>query len=415
MLKVLFNIDTWQEIYASLSKNKVRTIITTIGVFWGMFLMVSLLGIATGLRNKFKHITDHFAPNSLFLWTGKTSIPFHGYGKDRRITFTESELSNLKRKFDDRIAYLSPRMSMNAIVTKGERTSGVKMNGDLPDYRLIFHKDLIRGRFINQNDSASKRKVCVISVKTRDEIFNKGVNPIGKSIKIDQTNYTIIGVWKPTSNIRFESKTLVHIPLSTFKEIYGSVKIAVLSIAAYEDVNLKNLYEDLLRYLKKTYHVHPKDERAFNHFNVAQRLDKINIFSRGLVFLTWFIGITTLIAGTFSIGNILLITIKERTKEIGIRRAIGATPKDIKGQILFESVFLTCFAGILGIIASGGLLYATDWFMQKQEDAALLNTTVNLYILFSCLAILVVVGGLIGMIPASIATKIKPIEALREE
>ena len=414
-MKFLFDSDTWQEIYGSIRKNKLRTFITILGVWWGIFLLVTLLGGARGIENGFNRLFGNFATNSVFVWTQSTDTPFKGFQKGRRFRLTFNDIEVLKSEYKEEIKFLAPRSQTNNLIIKDFKSGNFKVSGDYPVLDKIQKKSLIYGRFINTNDILRESKVCVISEDIYKQLFEKNVNPIGEYVKINNIGYQVIGVYEPPTTISFDGEA-AYIPFTTFQKVYNRAnKIDWMMITANEGVDIKQMETDILLSLKNLHKVHPEDERAFGSVNLGNEISKITDFLTGMQFLTWFVGIATLIAGVFAIGNILLITVKERTKEIGIRRAIGATPIEIRRQVVLESVFLTTIAGMLGIFFGALILYAIDSLFGQGDDAALVNPTVNIPIILIAFAILIVLGTLIGMIPAFMATIIKPIEALREE
>ncbi|MBE7652815.1 ABC transporter permease [Tenacibaculum finnmarkense] len=413
-MKFLFDSDTWQEIYGSIRKNKVRTVITIIGVLWGIFLLVVLLGASRGMENSFKKIFGNFATNSVFVWTQSTDRPFKGFQKGRHFSPTLTDVKILKKEFKE-IKLLAPRSQSNGQIVKGFKSGSFDISGDYPILDQVQKKNLIYGRFLNENDILSKAKVTVIAEDIYKQLFEKGEKPIGEYIKINNINYKVIGVYKESSSVNFDG-ACAYIPFTTFQQVYNmGDKIHWMMITANEGVDIKQLEKDVLLTLKNLHKVHPDDKKAFGSVNLGVEIAKFTGFLTGMQFLTWFVGIATLIAGVFAIGNILLITVKERTKEIGIRRALGATPKSIRQQIVLESVFLTTIAGMLGIILGALVLYLIDMAFGQGPDAKLINPTVNIPIILIAFTTLVVLGTLIGLIPAHMATVIKPIEALREE
>tara|TARA_B110000902_G_scaffold249580_1_gene307904 strand:- start:345 stop:1589 length:1245 start_codon:yes stop_codon:yes gene_type:complete len=414
-MKFLFDSDTWQEIYGSIRKNKVRTVITIIGVLWGIFLLVVLLGAARGMENGFNKLFGNFATNSVFVWTQSTDTPFKGFQKGRRFSLNTNDIEALKSEYSKEIRLLAPRNQTNNLVVHNFKSGDFKVSGDYPVLDQIQKKKLIYGRFLNKNDILSTAKVTVISEDMYKQLFDKNVMPIGEYIKINAINYKVIGVYKPSNTIDFDGDT-AYIPFSTYKKVYNTAnKIDWMMITAHEGTNIEQMEKDILLTLKNLHKVHPDDERAFGSVNLGKEIGKVTGFITGVQFLTWFVGIATLIAGVFAIGNILLITVKERTKEIGIRRALGATPKSIRQQIMLESVFLTTVAGMLGIVFGALVLFFIDWKFGQGEDAALVNPTVDIPIILIAFVTLVILGTLIGLIPAHMATVVKPIEALREE
>jgi putative ABC transport system permease protein len=414
-MRFLFDSDTWQEIYGSIRKNKVRTSITIIGVLWGIFLLVVLLGAARGMENGFNKLFGNFATNSVFVWTQSTDTPFKGFQEGRRFSLTMNDINVLKSEYSDEIRLLAPRNQTNNLVIKDFKSGNFKISGDYPILDQIQKKQLLYGRFLNQNDILSIAKVTVISEDMYIQLFDKDEFPIGQYIKINSINYKVIGVYKPSNTIDFDGDC-AYIPFTTFRKVYNTAnKVDWMMITANEGTDIEQMESDVLLTLKGLHKVHPEDERAFGSVNLGKEIGKITGFITGMQFLTWFVGIATLIAGVFAIGNILLITVKERTKEIGIRRALGATPKSIRQQIVLESVFLTTVAGMLGIILGAFVLFLIDTAFGQGEDAALINPTVDIPIILIAFVTLIVLGTAIGLIPAHMATVVKPIEALREE
>ncbi|RSC92972.1 ABC transporter permease [Tenacibaculum singaporense] len=414
-MKFLFDSDTWQEIYGSIRKNKLRTGITIVGVLWGIFILVVLLGAARGMENNFKRIFGDFATNSVFMWTQRTDMPFKGFQKGRRFNLTFKDIEVLEKEYANEIKLLAPRNQTNGTVVKDFKSGDFQVSGDYPVLDRVQKKDLIYGRFLNQNDIKNNSKVCVISEDMYKQLFDKKEMPIGQYVKISNVNYKVVGVYKPSNTIDIDGDT-AYIPFTTFQKVYNtSNKVDWMMITANEGVDIKQMEKDILLTLKNLHKVHPEDNRAFGSVNLGDQIDKLMGFLTGMQFLTWFVGIATLIAGVFAIGNILLITVKERTKEIGIRRALGATPRSIRRQIVLESVFLTTVAGMLGIIFGGFVLFLLDRLVGSGDDPTLVNPTVNIPIVMLAFLILVILGTLIGLIPAYMATVVKPIEALREE
>jgi putative ABC transport system permease protein len=414
-MKFLFDSDTWQEIYGSIRKNKVRTSITIIGVLWGIFLLVVLLGAARGMENGFNKLFGNFATNSVFIWTQSTDTPFKGFQEGRRFSLTMNDIEVLTTEYSDEIKLLAPRNQTNNLIIKDFKSGSFKVSGDYPILDQIQKKQLLYGRFLNQNDILSIAKVTVISEDMYKQFFEIDEFPIGQYIKINSISYKVIGVYKPSNTIDFDGDC-AYIPFSTFKKVYNTAnKVDWMMITAHEGTDIEQMESDVLLTLKGLHKVHPEDERAFGSVNLGKEIGKVTGFITGMQFLTWFVGIATLIAGVFAIGNILLITVKERTKEIGIRRALGATPKSIRQQIILESVFLTTVAGMLGIIFGAFILFIIDTAFGQGVDAALVNPTVDIPVILIAVVTLIVLGTAIGIIPAHMATVVKPIEALREE
>jgi putative ABC transport system permease protein len=414
MIRFLFSRDTWQEVYDSMSKNKLRTGITMVGVWWGILLLITLLGAAKGMENSFNRLFGDFATNSVFVWGQSTSKPFKGFQEGKRVKLKLSHAKKIEENVEG-IEFVVPRNRNQAFVVRNFLSGSFSINGDYPLLDKVQKKRLLKGRFINQNDIDGKKKVAVISEDIYKQLFEKDEVAIGQYIQMNNINFTVIGVTQ-NGNANMGPSSDIHIPFTTFQQIYNQGDtIGWLMITGKPEYNIKQIEEDAKLLLRNLNKVHPKDKRAFGSFNLGKEFAKITGFLKGMQFLTWFVGIATLIAGVFAIGNILLITVKERTKEIGVRRALGATPFEIKRQIVVEAVFLTLIAGLLGIISGGWMLIAADSAWGQGDDATLVNASVSIAVVFVALLLLVTLGTLIGLIPAFKATSIKPIEALREE
>tara|TARA_A200000159_G_scaffold16336_1_gene13450 strand:+ start:276 stop:1514 length:1239 start_codon:yes stop_codon:yes gene_type:complete len=412
MFKFLIDKDTWQELRESLTKNKLRTVITMIGVWWGILLLIGLLGSAKGIENKFSVQFGDYATNSVFIWGQSTSKAFKGYQEGRRPRLKFSHLEKIKNQVKG-IKFLLPRTSKDVQVVRGVQYDNFGLSGDFPMLDQIQKKNLISGRFINQLDVDDSKKVAVISDDVYKQLFDIDEKAIGEFIKINEISYKVIGVFEQGD---FDFGGELHIPFTTFRDVYNQGdNIGWITVTGEDGYNIRQIENDVKLVLKNLTYVHPDDNRAFGSFNLGELFERFEGFLMGMQFLTWFVGIATLIAGVFAIGNILLITVKERTKEIGIRRAIGATPFEIKRQIVLESIFLTIIAGIFGIISGGWILIAMDNAFGSGPDSVLINASVPILVVFISLIILVVFGTLIGLIPANRATSIKPIDALREE
>lgn len=413
-MKFLFEIDTWQEVYDSMSKNKLRTGITMVGVWWGILLLIALLGAAKGMENSFNRIFGDFATNSVFVWGQSTSMPFKGFQEGKRVRLKLSHVDKIKDNIVG-IEFVVPRNRNQALVVRNFLSGNFSVNGDYPLLDQIQKKKMIEGRFINQNDINLNKKVAVISEDIYKQLFEKDENPIGAYVQMNSINFTIIGVFQ-NGNVNMGPSSDVHIPFTTFQQIYNQGdNIGWMVITGKPEYNIKQIEADTKLLLRNLNKIHPRDKRAFGSFNLGKEFAKVTGFLTGMQFLTWFVGIATLIAGVFAIGNILLITVKERTKEIGVRRALGATPFEIKRQIVVEAVFLTIMSGLLGIISGGWILIFIDRAWGQGDDATLVNASVSISVVFIALIILVILGTLIGLIPAFKATSVKPIEALREE
>ena len=422
-LKIVFDYDTWQEIFSSVKKNKVRTIITVIGVLWGIFIYITLSGSSNGLDNGFDKEFENIAMNSMFIWTQQTSMPYKGFKTGRRPRLKISDAKVLLNNVPD-IQYIAPRNARGvfggsppATIVRKSKSGNYNIYGDFPEYTKIATKKIFKGgRFINQIDIDLSRKVCVIGERTKKELFVEGEKVIGEYVKLDDVFFQVIGVHKYIQGGGFETDGDIFIPFTTFKNIYNTgEKVGWFTIAAYDDSNVVDVEKQIKSTLKRIHNVNPLDERAISGFNLGEIFNKIKGFSKGMTLLSIIVGIATILAGVIGIGNILLISVKERTKELGVRRAIGATPSELKTQIILESVFLTLVSGIFGIILGGLVLYGINVATTDIDSFPYTNPTVPVSFILAALLIIISLGTLIGLIPAQRAVSIKPIDALREE
>ena len=414
--KLLFDIDAWSEVYAAIRKNKLRTILTMIGVAWGMFLFVLLLGLTRGMQNGFDRNLADAATNSLFVWGGTTSMPYKGFQKGRMIELKMSDVRQIEAKFPQ-ISLIAPRnMNPNSVVALGTKYNFYNVNGDYPDQNRMFGKDIIQGRFINEDDIKNETKVCVLGIEVVENFFSKKDKPLGQKIRISDSYYTIVGVYdSPSSPV--ESKDQIFIPFTTFQKVYNQgEKIQYLSLSLPNEYDIVQFEKQLKNYLKEVKNIAPEDDQGLGGFNLGEMLGKIMKFVKGMQFLAIVVGAMTLFSGVIAISSILLITVSERTKEFGIRRALGAIPSQIRGQILLESVVLTLIAGLAGIVGAGLILMVlNEVVIPGNDNIPIYNASIDLFTLFVALAIMVVMATFAGLIPAQRAIAIKPIDALRDE
>mgnify|MGYP003321157855 FL=1 len=421
-LKTIFDYDTWQEIFGSIAKNKIRTVVTVIGVLWGIFIYITLSGSAKGLDNGFDREFQDMAMNSMFVWPQSTSIPYAGFKIGRSPRLTIQNVKTLKQQVPE-IQYIAPRNARGvrsgppASVVYRDISRTYNIYGDYPEYSEISTKKIYKGgRFINNADTTNKRKVCVIGERTEKELFEEDENPVGKFIRIDNVYFQVIGVHKYNPGGGFETDGDIFIPFETFRNLYNTGdKVNWFVIAAYDNADVILVEKKVKKVLKRIHKISPDDERAFGSFNIGEVFNRIKGFADGMTFLSLVVGLATIIAGVIGIGNILLISVKERTKELGVRRALGATPGEVRIQIVLESVFLTLIAGVLGIILGAAALATINFFTQDLAEFPYTNPTVPPLLVLGALLIMTVMGTLIGLIPAQRAVSIKPIDALREE
>jgi putative ABC transport system permease protein len=414
----MFDRDNWQEIYATIKKNKLRTFLTSLGVGWGIFMLVIMLGAGNGLKNGVMSDFKGTATNSFFLWTQKTTKPYKGMKPGRYFNFNNGDVVALQQLKE--LAVVSPQNQLGGwrggnSVVRGLKTGNYEVSGVYPNIAKISMVKLINGRFLNENDIREKRKVCVIGSRVKEELFKTGENPLSQYLRINGVYFKVIGVTTPTSSgneARQEGQRIV-LPFTTFQNAfnYGDI-VGWFNIASAPNITAEQAEEKVISIMKERHKIAPDDEQAIGHWNMGKQYNKMNGLFKGINMLIWFVGIGTLIAGVIGISNIMLIVVKERTKEIGVKRALGATPYHIVSQIITESVFLTAISGYFGLVIGILLLEGVNTAI-GQDVPMFNNPTVDLNVAVTSLIVLIISGALAGLIPASRAVSVLPVEALR--
>lgn len=418
----LLDSDRWDEIFNTMKKNKMRTFLTAFGVFWGIFMLIIMLGSGNGLENGVIRNFGDMATNSVFIWTRSTSIPYAGLPEGRNFNMTNEDMVAIKNEITE-IDQLAPRNQLRGYrggnnVSWGTKAGNFSVMGDYPQIMNINPMEILQGRFINHYDIEDKRKVAVIGTNVRDVLFGDK-DPINENIKINGVYFKVVGVWKSkkSGNQGERDSQTLFIPFTTFQKAfnYGNI-VGWLAITAKPNSTSTLVEKKVKDVLKRRHKVAPEDDRAFGSFNAQEEFEKFQGLFGGIAALIWIVGTGTLIAGIIGVSNIMLIVVKERTKEIGVRRAIGATPSSIVIQIMLEAIVLTAFAGYFGLIFGVGITELISNLMgEAKGNTMFTNPTIDLKIAITAIVILVIAGALAGLIPARKAVKIKPIEALRAE
>lgn len=418
------NIDKFQEIWFTIKQNKLRTFFTAFGVFWGIFMLVVMLGAGQGLQNGVNQGMGDMATNSMFMWGNRTTQPYKGFPRGRRVRFNNDDTKALINQLPE-IQYIAPRLQVfstqgqNNVVRK-ERTAAYSIQGDYPDYNLIDPSNILQGRFINQNDIREKRKVVVIGTRVFDEMFDADENPIGEYLKIRGVYFRVVGVCSSKKNDQQaeQENQQIFMPFTTMQSTYNmGNRVGWYSITAKEGYSAAEVLDKAMLIMAQRHSIAPDDKRAFGYFNVEEEFKKMSTLFTGINGLIWIVGIGTLMAGVIGVSNIMLIIIKERTKEIGIQRALGATPWQIRKQIVIESVLLTAVAGYIGLVCGVGILELINYVLLQAGANTDMFTRpeVDFNKASLALVILVISGAVAGLIPANRAVSIKPIDALRDE
>jgi len=421
----MFDQDRWQEIWNSLSKNKLRTTLTAFGVFWGIFMLVIMLGSGSGLQNGVMHGMGDFATNSVFIWTRPTTMPYKGLPRNRRYFYRNDDIQALRDNIKE-IALISPRLegggrrSGNNVV-RNEKAGAFNVYGDYPEWNQIDPAEIVKGRFINRLDIEHKRKVAVIGQRVYDVLFEKDEDPLGKYVRINGIYFQVVGVFKPKNqNMNFggDKEQSIHMPFTTLQQAfnYGDI-VGWFALTSKEGIPVSVVEEKAISLLKERHKVAPDDNRAVGFFNLDKEYKQMTGLFTGIRGLIWIVGTGTLLAGVIGISNIMLVIVKERTKEIGIMRALGASPAKVIGQIVTESVFLTLMAGYTGLVFGVAVIELIDRNLPPASDrnTMFLHPTVDFQVAISALLILILSGIVAGLIPARKAVSMKPIDALRYE
>ena len=416
----MFDVDKWQEILSTIKKNKMRTFLTGFSVAWGIFMLMILLGSGNGLSNGVASNFMNDAVNAMWIWRGETTIPYQGMKAGRLIQFHNSDQEIVQKI--PAVGVSSGRYTMNSTRYSYKKESGEYSTVTCqPELKVVENLVIEEGRFINKIDILQKRKVIVLGKDIKTALF-KDSTALGEYVKINNVPFKVVGISTEPGSTRNRN---AYMPLSTAQLIYsGSDKLHGLSLT----INAKTLEESqgveeqIRNALARQHKFDPKDKAAIGLYNKLENyIQTMKIFQAIKIFI-WIIGIGTLIAGIVGVSNIMLIVVKERTKEIGIRKAIGASPASVIGLILLESVLITTLAGYIGLVLGTGVMELINFMMVQSANAGsqqggtmFLNPTVDFGVAVSATILLVVAGTIAGYIPAKRAASIKPIVALRDE
>jgi putative ABC transport system permease protein len=416
----MFDLDKWQEIMSTLKKNPLRAFLTAFGVFWGILMLVIMLGSGKGLQNGAMSDFEGMATNSFFVWAQRTTKPYMGMQPGRSFNYNNDDAIALNSISE--LSVVSPRNQLGGYesvnnVVRGVKTGAFDIMGDYPQYNRIEPRKIVNGRFINESDIKDKRKVVVIGKKVKDVLFEKGEDPISKYISVNGVYFKVIGVFAPSGSGERsdEESKIIHIPFTTFQHVfnYGNT-VGFFAITSRNDIPASRAEEKVIALLKARHKIAPEDQFAIGHWNVEKQFIKMQGLFTGINVLVWVVGIGTLLAGVIGVSNIMLIVVKERTREIGVRRALGAPPISIVSQIVLESVFLTSFAGYFGLVAGVGLLELVSGAV-GDSGGMFRYPEVDFNVAMKSLLILVIAGALAGLIPAQRAISVSTVDALRSE
>lgn len=417
----LIDSDHWREIYEALRGNKVRTFLTAFGVFWGIFMLMVMIASGNGLWNGVSQGFSDEATNSLFVWSQRTSKPYRGMQTGRQMQLDSGDDAAIRAQIPE-AAVICPRNQLGGFrggnnVTRGTKAGAFSVMGDVPEIARVQSIHLTSGRFLDRLDLDERRKVCVIGSHVREVLFAKDENPLGEMIKIGGVTFRVIGTFRPTRSSggdRDEALQTIFVPFSTFQTAFNfGNRVGWFAIIARDGVPASVVETKTLALLKERHRVAPDDPRAFGHYNSELDYNQVTGLFTGIRALVWIVGIGTLAAGVIGVSNIMLVIVRERTNEIGIRRAVGATPFTITVQIVFESLVMTTFAGYLGLVAGVGVVAAIAHAIAPNSPEMFRDPEVSFQAALVTLGILVVSGIAAGLVPASRAIKVSTVEALR--
>ena len=419
----LFDLDHWQEIKIALMRNRLRTALTAFGIFWGIFLLMVMLGSGSGLHNGIMQDFGNGATNSFFIWTQRTQKPYAGMPAGRRIQLTNADVQAIRDKVLE-VEVVAPRNQLGGFaggnnVTRGRKAGAFSVMGDYPEIQRIQSLQIEAGRFLSPIDIDDRRKVAVIGTRVREVLFERGEEPIGASIVIRGVYFQVVGVFKSGQSgddADRDAQTL-FVPFTTFQRAFNfGEQVGWLAVISRPEVPASRAEEKALALLKSRHKVAPDDLRAFGHFNLEEEYDKVQALFTGIRILVWLVGSGTLAAGAIGVSNIMLIIVRERTKEIGIRRAVGAKPAAVVSQIVLEALILTAVAGYIGMVAGIALIEVVGNLLpQGNASRMFTNPDVGVSEALQALAILVAAGVLAGLAPAQRALQVSPMVALRSE
>ncbi|MGL4853067.1 MAG: ABC transporter permease [Phocaeicola sp.] len=410
------DIDRWEEIIVTITRNKTRSLLTAFGVFWGIFMLVALMGGSQGVQDMMSAQFQGFATNSGFTGTNQTSKAYKGFRKGRWWSLENSDVIRIKSQVTE-ADVVSPMLSKWGLsIVFGEHTESGSMKGVYPDYTQIEEPEIKYGRFLNEVDVKDRRKVCVIGKQIYESLFPDGGDPCGNFIRINGIYYQVVGVNITSGNMSVQgnAQTTVTIPFTTMQENYNfGNEVHLLCYTAKPGYAITEVQEQIEAVLKRAHLIHPDDKQALVFVNAEAMFSMIDSLFKGIRILSWLVGIGTLLAGAIGVSNIMMVTVKERTTEIGIRRAIGAKPTDILNQILSESMVLTTLSGMMGVCFAVGILQLTETGLAQTGSNA--HFQISFWMAIGACVVLLLLGMLAGLAPAFRAMAIKPIEAIRDE
>jgi len=416
----MFDRDKWGEVWQTLRRNRLRTLMTASGVFWGLFMLIIMLGFGTGLEGGVKKNLLGFANNAVFVWAQRTRLAYHGFQAGRRVRFETADIARLKRELPE-IEHLAPRIQLGgyrdgANVNFKEKTGNFTIMGDYPAVRSVEGISITSGRFINELDLAEKRKIAIIGTDVQRILFGH-TPPLSQYIKIKSVYFKVVGTFKRDAGGEQaeQLKSTIYLPFSTFQYAFNQVnRVGWFAMTLKADANAKDVEQRARRLLGRVHHISPDDEQGLGSYNSAEDFTRVNNLFLGISFFIWFVGTVTLFAGMLGVSNIMLITVRERTREFGIRKALGATPFSIISLVIQEALTLTAVAGYAGLVFAVAVLEIAGRLIGDSSEA-FSAPTVDFKVALIAVALLTVAGLFAGIMPAQRAARINPVLALKAE
>lgn len=418
----MFDLDNWQEIWATITRNKFRSILTGLGVSWGLFMLIILVGVGNSFEGGLMKNVNGFASNSCFFFTDRTSEAFKGYRKGRWWNMNNRDLVLIQQKARS-VELISPVLFGNSgdkNVVNGRKTGSYGTRGVYPAHFKIEQQHVLAGRLFNDLDIEGYRKVCVIGQEVYETLFQPGENPQGQYIRVNGIYFQVIGVIRPKSraSIGGDVESTVFIPFTTMQRAFNQGDIIHFLACTTKAGYTGSIVEEEVKNILKTAHdIAPTDEKAVRSFNIEKEFQIFNNLFTGINVLIWFVGGGALLSGIIGISNIMLVTVRERTREIGVRRALGAKPITIVKQILSESFVLTAIAGFLGFLSGVVLVELISFVMNQNmgDDVFLIPPFVSFWTAIKAMIVLIIAGVISGLMPAMRALSVKAIDAIRDE
>jgi putative ABC transport system permease protein len=406
-----------REILDTISRNKSRSLLTGFGIFWGIFMLVSLIGGTHGLKELLNSNFSNFATNSAMVWAKPTTKVYKGFQKGRTWQMTMDDIKRVKNNITELDVVTPVLFGGNKLSVFGEQSFSANVNGVTHDYQKVCTPEMRYGRHINAMDIIQDRKVCVIGKQVYDNLFPDGGDPLGKSIRIDSTYYRVVGVDVNPGNFSIGGRTdeSILVPISVMQRVYNyGNEVHLIALTAKEGIKIGILTDHIRQMIARHHLISPEDEQAISVFNTEVLFGILDSLFKGVTFLSWLVGIGTLLAGAIGVSNIMMVTVKERTVEIGIRRAIGATPRMILTQIISESIVLTAVAGMIGVLFAVSVLQMIE-LANTTDGVVAARFQVDFWTAIIATLLLCLLGAMAGMAPALRAMAIKPVDAMRDE